>query len=382
MSLPNNDPRGLFVNHTDSRCPGFTLVEVLVTLAIMALIMLALQVTLQSTIFTHDEIAIEMASVREGPRILDRIEKDLQAMHGFNIKDNKLFRGKSERHLSSRADRIDFLTDLSSSHKVRDPLAGQDEDAASISSDVTEVGYRLRPRQDGSEYLELYRREDLYVDEEPLDGGDYELLHDKVSRFEITYLDELGEEAEELEEWDMEEKKKLPAAIVIDLELQSNPALVGDFENTEERARHEYYYRRVVAIEPSMADTMKVRPVFPVFIDPDASKGGGPGGGKDGTGLPGGGGLPGEDGQNGAGGGQGNGYGEGGLKDGGGTLKDRGKGGNSDNRIQFDFDSDGPPEIDPRWDDKISDEDRDLLEEFLDQYRDQYSGGGGFPFGG
>jgi hypothetical protein len=73
--------------------------------------------------------------------------------------------------------------------------------------------------------MELWRREDLFVDDEPFEGGTYERIHDRIRQLEITYLDDSATKAEEQDRWDMAEKKRLPGAVRIDLELQASPEL-------------------------------------------------------------------------------------------------------------------------------------------------------------
>jgi len=242
---------------------GFTLIEMLVTLAIMSLVMMALQVSLQSTLLTHDDVALEIASVREGPKILDVIERDLRSLHSYNIKDKKVLRGETQRHAGLRGDRIDFLSNVDSVTRVKDPESSNSEPKM-VASDVNEVGYRLRAHPQSSDFMQLYRREDLFVDEEPLEGGRYELLHDRITRFEVSYQDQLGEDGEVEEEWNMEERKKLPAAIIVDLELQAQPELIGDFVESELLAQRLYRYRRVIPLSRSHNETLRLRPVLPL----------------------------------------------------------------------------------------------------------------------
>jgi type II secretion system protein J len=266
-----------------TRTAGFTLVEVLVTLAITSLIMLGLQITLNSTIFAHDDIAIDVAEVREGPALLDLIERDLRSLYTFNVRDGIAVQGQLERHLGRRGDRLDFLTCTNSSARLHDPLSPQDEPHM-ISTDITEVGYRVRVRSDHGDFLELWRREDPSFDDKPFEGGDYQLLHNRITRFEIAYLDKLGEDAEELEEWDMQERKVLPAALRISLTLQSQPELVGEYANARSVVMAELPYQRTIPLSPSFAAALKVRPARPVPIDENDAEtgaGGGAGGGAD-----------------------------------------------------------------------------------------------------
>ncbi len=249
---------------------GFTLIEVLVTLAIMSMIMMGLHVALHSTIYSHDDMAIDIAQIREGPRILDLMERDLRSLHCYNIKDNTVLKGELDRHSTgARGDRIDFLTGIDSATRLNDPLADQDEPRR-MATDVVEVGYRLRSNPEHDDFLELYRREDLFIDDKPMEGGRYELLHDRVQKLEITYLDRLGEEAEEVEEWDSEENDGLPAAVLVKLEVQSQPNLIGDYVDSVAMANSVFHFQRVIPLSPQFRETMRIRPAMPTVIDPNA----------------------------------------------------------------------------------------------------------------
>ena len=141
-----------------ARRGGFTLIELLVAMAIVALILTALVATLQGTLKAHDDIAIEMAAVRDGPRILDMFERDVRSMHLFNIKDGNVLLGKSDHPGGLRGDRIDFVWKRDSSRRLADPSIKNDL-GAGIASRVNEVGYRLRPSSFSTDFLELWRRE-------------------------------------------------------------------------------------------------------------------------------------------------------------------------------------------------------------------------------
>jgi hypothetical protein len=70
-----------------------------------------------------------------------------------------------------------------------------------VSSDVCETANRLRRNPDLPDVLELWRRQSFHVDEDPLKDGVYELLHDRVVRFQVRYLNTLDPQEEELHDW-------------------------------------------------------------------------------------------------------------------------------------------------------------------------------------
>src|SRR5689334_5342042 len=92
------------------RNAGFTLLEVLLALAISATVMLTIGTTF-SILLSAREVVDELAeSTEAGPRILNLIERDLQGMWTFNVGKNAVFRGRNMDVGSFEADRMDFLT--------------------------------------------------------------------------------------------------------------------------------------------------------------------------------------------------------------------------------------------------------------------------------
>ncbi len=265
------------------RRAGFTLIELLVAMAIVALVLTALVATLQGTLKAHDDIAIEMAAVRDGPRILDMFERDVRSMHLYNIKDGNVLLGKSDHPGGLRGDRIDFISEKDSSRRLADPSIKNDT-GVGVASHVNEVGYRLRTSAFSNDFLELWRREDVYVDDQPFDGGTFEKIHDRVAAFQITYLSELGDKADESDDWDMTEKKQLPAAIRIHLELQASPELVGGFVENKADERKIYAYDRLIAFRDVDQLGLNIRPYLPTKITTRQSgTGGGAGPGQGGA---------------------------------------------------------------------------------------------------
>lgn len=258
------------------RRAGFTLIELLVAMAIVALILTALVGTLQGTVKAHDDIEIEMAAVRDGPRILDMIERDLRSIHLFNLKDGNVLAGKSEHPSGLRGDRIDFVCEKDSARRLPDPSV-KDDSGPGVASHVNEVGYRLRPSSFSQDFLELWRREDVFVDDQPFEGGVYEKVHDRITAFQITYIASLNDKSDELDDWDMTEKKKLPAAIHVHLELQATPELVGGFIENKQDERKKYFYDRLIAFTDDDQIALNVRPYLPTKITGRGAGGGGAG---------------------------------------------------------------------------------------------------------
>jgi type II secretion system protein J len=194
---------------------GFTLLEVLVSVAILAIIMAAVY-----SAYTTNVEAIQMArengQVQQTARIvLDRMSKDLQSaiselpVPSENIRLGLI--GKTEEREGKRFDRIDFTT---LTHLA---LSDQGSD-----TDLCEVGYSVVEDSEQQDILVLMRRDDGSPDEDFTEGGDIQEMARNVVEFKITYEDSGGEE---LDRWNAEESgaaSTLPVLIKVRLVLKDN----------------------------------------------------------------------------------------------------------------------------------------------------------------
>ncbi len=106
---------------------------------------------------------------------------------------------------------------------MADPL--QDYEQVSI--------YGLNP--DDQDFLEIYRREDLGIDDDAHDGGEYTFLSDQVVAFDIEVYPEDGPDVDPKKEWDAEnpesdsssedEPSSLPAALKLSLTVELKPRI-------------------------------------------------------------------------------------------------------------------------------------------------------------
>ncbi len=250
---------------------GFTLIEVMVAITIMGAIMLALYTVLYGMLDTRDQLEHEAKAARLGPEILDVVEADLRRAWVMNILDDKVFKGESRILGGEHADGIAFLSTVDSitSYRVDD----RDE-----ASDLCETGYQLRVNPELTDVLELWRRQSLHVDDEPLEGGTYERLHDRVVSFKLRYYDRIDRYAEPYEQWDASELHRLPAMVELILELEVVPRTI-ELPSHLSRTRH---YRRMVTMLPDSELAMRIHPLPPTFqYAGGGSSGGGQGPGSE-----------------------------------------------------------------------------------------------------
>ena len=167
---------------------GFTLLEVLVSMAILVIIMAALY-SAYTTNVEAIQIARQNGEVHQTARIvLDRMTKDLQsALIQGSVPSEKIKLGLvgQDREIDGRrADRVDFTTVTHLSLTEKGPA-----------SDLCEIGYLIDEDEDGKS-LVLLRRDDPSVDEDFTVGGSLQEMARNVLEFNLTYQDSTGEESE------------------------------------------------------------------------------------------------------------------------------------------------------------------------------------------
>lgn len=286
---------------------GFSLVEVLVALMIVSGIMLALTQLLEATRISRDTIHNIQETQLAGPAIMDLIERDLRGIMVYDRESDQALRVKNRVLLGRDADRIDFVT-------TTDSLVLAEAERRLVRADVNEVGYALRLSPMDDEFLELYRREDFGIDDEPFDGGTYTFLHDHVKNLEIQIFEEDGQDVEGVDDWgDNEENVGLPRRVEIRLTLELAPRLSHEQLRIAPADKRIVTYTRIVRFSEDLLTQMEVQPVpvvpniAAVQDNAAAGSGGTPNAGG-GGGIPGGGGGRGPGG-GGGGGTRGNGVG-------------------------------------------------------------------------
>jgi len=243
---------------------GFTLIEVMLTLVIMAGIMVTITQILNAARTSRDAIHNIQEQQLAGPAILQQLENDLRALTVYD-RDPRFALRIENRVLSGfEADSIDFVCTTDGLLPFREHAGDRFRRA-----DVNEVGYHLRPNPTSDDFLELYRREDFGVDDKPFEGGEFAFLHDRVKAFEIRIYREDGVDAEPVESWGDagSEFVGLPARIEVELVLELAPRLVRE----QLVVTHSTVtYKRVFRFPASLAQAQElgVVPVIPRIAKP------------------------------------------------------------------------------------------------------------------
>ncbi|MCZ6597417.1 MAG: prepilin-type N-terminal cleavage/methylation domain-containing protein, partial [Planctomycetota bacterium] len=256
---------------------GFTLMEVLVTILIIGLMLASVTQILTSVRYTRDTIHNIQEVQLAGPAIMDRLERDLRGIFTINQPREMHLRVMNRVLLGEDADRIDFVT-------TTDGLEWNYEQDRPLRADYNEVGYCLRTSRADDRFLEMYRREDLGVDEAPLAGGAFTFLHDRVKSFNIEVFAADGPEEEPVEEWGMdptdEDTQGLPAALRITLTLELAPRILRERLTIARIDRQTVVMTRVIRLPEGLrlaqADIPRLLvPVPPTESDPTPGAGGG-----------------------------------------------------------------------------------------------------------
>ncbi len=177
---------------------GFTLIEVVLAVALMALVLALIQGVYTGTVRSRNRSADQTRDVHQVALILDRIATEVSAAYAA----------------PSRAEttglRVETDVDGNSSlvfTSLLPPIPGVRPDGG------TEVGYALEPDEDG--VLRLVRWEDPYPEEGGEAPAPYPVM-DRVLRFRVLCFD--GDNW--VEEWDTREREEspiLPRAVSVEL---------------------------------------------------------------------------------------------------------------------------------------------------------------------
>jgi len=186
---------------------GFTLVEMMLAILILAIMMAIVYGVVVSTVQAQHRVEEVLATSEIGPALLSEIRDNLES--AFLPKDGEYFVAFNHSGSTGDRDRIDLISGRMAYGAARDG----DEPAF---HSVNEVGYQvLENRRDASVGI-LYRREDFFIDNEPLKGGRLVELYDRVRHFDLQFWDG----ARWVPDWNSKrEKNKLPKAVKVEIRI-------------------------------------------------------------------------------------------------------------------------------------------------------------------
>lgn len=195
---------------------GFTLIEVTLAIAILALVMALAYQVLNTNLTAADRIERVLRRAEVGPAVLHALEQDLRSVLRVEGNAKATFVGKHGPD-GSDGDQVDFVS-------TRD---GFDSERQKV-CDFCETGFRVERNADGPDlgFYTLYRRFDPFIDSEPLRGGTLIPIYARVKRFALRYYDG----TDWVGEWDDKQASAYPKAVEVTLEIGYDD---GDEANTE-----------------------------------------------------------------------------------------------------------------------------------------------------
>jgi hypothetical protein len=176
------------------------LVELLISITILSIVLTMVYTILVSTLNARKAIEKATEVDKIGGRLISLITRDLQAIYFYEIEGQSLVSKKGKNGLE-----INFVTTNNSF------VSSQD-----MESDLCEVGYALLPNDEEPGLFWLVRREDFFIDEEPMEGGKFLKLYDRVFSWNIKFYDQ---EQKKHDFWDSKEDKGFPSCIEIEIKI-------------------------------------------------------------------------------------------------------------------------------------------------------------------
>jgi prepilin-type N-terminal cleavage/methylation domain-containing protein len=223
-----------------SRQRGFTLVEVMIAIAIGGILLTTVFTSLSVMIRQRQNVIDFSTPYTVGPQILDAIEADFRNAYFYDTKENDGFWGADSEINGREADGISLLTStlghVGEQELLSNRRIGQASEAPRRRSPMSEVQYVCRQNPNASEYLELWRREDFYVDDSFHEGGIYRLVYDRVFDFKLEYVSRststgglTGSQEKAVEQmrrdgWSSIEERGLPRAVIVTVSIYAREA--------------------------------------------------------------------------------------------------------------------------------------------------------------
>lgn len=201
---------------------GFTLFEVLVTLAILAVVFSILYMTFHQSMRVMAETEERAEVFHQGRLILERMARDMTGIF-ISLQNPPVpsFRygvvGRSTREGKNFRDRLDF-TALAAPYFS--PGEGRRE--------LREVGYFL-DHHPGGKGLTLFRRQDPALDGDLLQGGLSMAICDGVRSLSFSYFDGQRREVKEWNSLEGAQKNKIPIRIGILLTIDDSQGRAHEF---------------------------------------------------------------------------------------------------------------------------------------------------------
>ena len=194
---------------------GFTLLEVLVSVAIMAIIMAALYGAYTSNLETI-QLARQSGLVNQTARIiLDRMSRDLEsafmtapAASGSEETPRTGLLGHDQEINGRPADRLSFTS-----------LSHVPVGKTGLRTDLCEIGYHLEEDTE-EESLIIFRRDQAVPDQDITAGGQPLELSGMIRGLDVTFQDKEGEDFDTWDTFEGAHKDVLPSLVKVTLTIK------------------------------------------------------------------------------------------------------------------------------------------------------------------
>ena len=194
---------------------GFTLVEIMLAMLLTGIVMALVSGVVLTTIQAQQRIEQVTRATEIGPAIMSQIRADLDGSF-LPRKAEEGFVGINRQGSGGDRDRIDFIATTIA-------FGSEEQSMAPRFHSVNELGYQVRENPNDTGVGILYRREDYFIDQDPMRGGRLIELYERVTHFDVRYWD--GETW--VEEWNNRDTEgTLPRAVRVELKI-----LVSDRED-------------------------------------------------------------------------------------------------------------------------------------------------------
>lgn len=193
-----------------SHIAAFTLLEVLVAIAVFAMIASMVWYSIAQTFRTIEIVQAPADTLRQARQVTSRVPADVSAAYlPFNLSPTANVKFEFVGDDEGSTDRVRFGS-LSHTKFYQD----------ANESDQAEIEYfcESNPKKAGT--YNLFRREDVVMDDRPDEGGVTHLVSEDVKEFELSYYD--SQRDEWTDEWDTtrtEHSNRLPYAFRMKLTL-------------------------------------------------------------------------------------------------------------------------------------------------------------------
>jgi general secretion pathway protein J len=194
---------------------GFTLVELMLAILILAILMTLVYGVVVSTVQAQERIEQISNTSEIGPAILAQVRADLEAAFIPVPPDAKAADAAPEFFLAldrkageGDRDRVDFVTAALAFGADRE---GEEPKFQT----VNETGYQVIDSREEPGVGVLYRREDFGADADLLRGGRLAEMYDRVVHFNLSFWDG----TQWRPQWSAKAERKLPLAVRVELRI-------------------------------------------------------------------------------------------------------------------------------------------------------------------